>query len=53
MVLLIIIGSLVLLALIIFGLSGAGSVKDFSKGNFSSGSESLPKPIRKALGHWF
>ena len=53
MVFLMIVGALVLLFLIVFGLSGAGSIKDFFKGNFSGGSESLPKPIRKALGHWF
>jgi hypothetical protein len=53
MVLLMFVGALVLLCLIAFGLSGAGSVKDFTKGNFSGGEESLPGPIRKALGHWF
>lgn len=53
MVLLVFIGALFLLCLIVFGLSGAGSVKDFIKGNFSSDTGSLPKEIRKALGHWF
>ncbi len=53
MVLLMFLGALFFLFLIALGLSGTGSAKDFFKGNFSSGEESLPKPIRKALGHWF
>ena len=53
MVLRVILGALVLLFLIVYGLSGAGSIKDFFKGNFSGGSENLPNPVRKSLGHWF
>ena len=53
MVLLMFVGALLLLCLIAFGLSGGGSVKDFTKGKFSSAEDSLPSPIRKALGHWF
>ena len=40
--------------LIVFFVIGVIScVVQIAKGKSSSGTGSLPKPIRKALGHWF
>ena len=40
--------------LVVFFIIGViSSVVQIAKGKSSHGSGSLPKPIRKALGHWF